>query len=135
MAAEFTYSIDPISDLSEVAADFTGVAVQCPDRVPADGGFPLTGLFQLPKEELEAIDEQPHRALVVVATLGGNWYVDSPLRQKIFFPDDLHPAGNLVRGYFSFDLFSLFRDRVPGAYRLSVSLGEHLSESLPAEVG
>ena len=135
MDAEFTYSIEAAADLPEVATDFIGVTIQCPERVSVDGQWTLSGFFQLPMAELEAIDEQPHRALVVVATLGGSWYVDSPLRQKIFFPDDLHAAGDLVRGYFSFELFSLFRDRVPGAYRIMVSLGERLSESLPTEVG
>ena len=138
MTEEFIYNIDPANcaaGLPEVSADFQGVAIASPERVSVDGEWTLTGLFQLPKDELDAIDEQPHRALVLVAFLGGSWYSDSPLRQKIFFPDDLHTAGNLVRGYFSFELFSLFQDRVPGSYHLSVSLGEHLSNSLLTEVG
>lgn len=134
MVREFTYSIDPHAALPDLASDFTGVAITTPPQVPADGEWWLDGVFQLPPAELAAIDEQPHRALVLVAVLGGAWYADSPLRERIFFPDDLHPAGDLVRGWFRFELFSLFADRVPGAYTLSVSLGEHLSESLTVEV-
>ena len=134
MAAEFTYSIDPDPNAPEIAADFVGVTIACPERVALDGEWKLTGLFQLPKTELEAIDEQPHRALVLVTTLGGSWYADSPLRQKIFFPDDLHSFGDLVRGYFSFELFSLFDDRVPGVYDLRVALGEHISDTVNVEV-
>ena len=138
MAADFVYSLEPLpagAGAPEVAADFVGVAVACPARIALSGEWRLNGLFQLPRAELETIHPQPHRALVVVATLGAGWFADSPLRDKIFFPDDLEPAGHLVRGRFSFDLFSLFADRVPGEYRLLVSLGEYLSESLRVEVG
>jgi hypothetical protein len=135
MGEEFVYSIDPDPSAPQVDAEFLGVAIAGEERVPVDGEWMLRGLFQLPPAELEVIDEQPHRALVLVAVMQGGWYTDSPLRQKIFFADDLHAAGPVTRGYFAFDLFSLFEDRVPGTYTLSVSLGEHLSNSLRVEVG
>jgi hypothetical protein len=133
MAVDFIYSIDP-SAQPKVDEDFLGVVVSSPEQVSVVGEWKINGLFQMAGADLEAIDTQPHRALVVVCSLADGWYADSPLRSKIFFPDDLHAAGNLVRGYFSFELFSLLQDRVPGNYTLSVSLGEHLSESLRVEV-
>lgn len=135
MAEEFIYSIDPGPGTPQAEPDFLGVAIASPERVGIGDEWTLSGFFQLPAAELEKIDAQPHRALVLVAALRGSWYTDSPLRGKIFFPDDLHGAGGLMRGYFSFDLFSLFQERVAGAYTLSVSLGEHLSDSLCVEVG
>lgn len=137
MADEFVYSIDPhpaLPDLDLPDEEFQGVRFVTPPQVARDGEWWLEGAFQLPPDELAAIDEQPHRALVVVAQRGGAWYADSPLRGKIFFPDDLHPAGSLLRGWFRFELFSLFGDRVPGRYVLSLSLGEHLSDSIEVEV-
>lgn len=134
MAGELVYSIDPHGALPDLDDGFQGVAIVTPPQVVRDGEWWLEGAFQLPADELAAIDEQPHRALVVVAQLGGAWYADSPLRGKIFFPDDLHAAGKNLRGWFRIELFSLFGDRVPGKYTLSVSLGEHLSDSLPVEV-
>ncbi len=135
MAEEFIYSIDPDASAPQAEPDFLGVAIAGEERVPSAGEWLLRGLFQVPEAELDVVDEQPHRALVLVVVMQGGWYVDAPLRQKIFFPDDLHPTGPVTRGYFAFDLFSLFEDRVPGAYTLSVSLGEHLSNSLRVEVG
>ena len=135
MAEEFIYNIDPGSPgLPDVNTDSPVVAIACRERIAVGEQWMLEGLFQLPASDLAAIDQQPHRALVLVATLGGSWYTDSPLRQKIFFPDDLHQVGKLTRGYFSFELFSLFKDRVPGTYRLRVSLGEYISQSVLVEV-
>lgn len=134
MAGEFIYSIDPHTALPELDEQFAGVAITAPQQVARDAEWWLEGAFQLPADQLAAIDDQPHRALVLVAQLAGTWYADSPLRGKIFFPDDLHAAGQNLRGWFRFELFSLFGDRVPGLYTLSVSLGEHLSGSLTTEM-
>jgi len=129
MNEEFVYSIEPHAALPDLGEDFLGVAFTTPEQVSAQGEWMLEGVFQLTPGQLAAVDEQPHRALALVAQLGGAWYADTPLRPKIFFPDDVHPAGQLVRGYFRFELFSLFRDRVAGEYTLSMALGEHLSDS------
>jgi hypothetical protein len=134
-AAAFRYDLAPAVDSPAVDARFRGVVVRTAERVAGDGEWYLRGVFQLHADELAAIDAHPHRALVLVATLGSSWYADSPLRDRIFFPDDLQAVGGLVRGYFSFELFSLFQARVPGHYWVSVSLGEYLSPVLAVEVG
>ena len=134
MADEFVYSIDPHAALADLDEERRGVFFVAPPQVARDGEWWIEGAFQLPADELAAIDEQPHRALVLVAQLGGAWYADTPLRSRIFFADDLHAAGKNLRGWFRLELFSLFGDRVPGRYVLSVSLGEHLSDSIEVEV-
>lgn len=134
MSDEFVFSIDPHGALPDLDEQAQGVFLVSDAPVARDGQWWLEGAFQLPADELAAIDEQPHRALVLVAQLGGAWFADSPLRAGIFFPDDLHPAGPHLRGWFRFELFSLFGHRAPGTYVLSMSLGEHLSESCEVEV-
>jgi hypothetical protein len=91
------------------------------------GPLALVGVFQLSPAQADAIDQYPHRALVVALASTNGTMVTTPFRQRVFFPDDVQCVASLVRGYFRIDLVDPGEIVPAGPFWLTVSLGEHLS--------
>ena len=117
----------PTRETPPVAPDFVGVKVALSPEATKRGPLAVVGVFQLPAEEADAIDEHPHRALVVALASTEGTIVGSPLRERLFFPDDVHRAGSLVRGYFTIGLVDPGEVVPEGPYWVTVSMGVHLS--------
>ena len=117
----------PTRETPPVAPDFVGVKVALSPEATKRGPLAVVGVFQLPAEEADAIDEHPHRALVVALASREGTIVGGPLRERLFFPDDVHRAGSLVRGYFTIGLVDPGEVVPEGPYWVTVSMGVHLS--------
>jgi hypothetical protein len=122
-----TDDLSPTRDTPTIAADFVGVKVALSPASAVRGPVALVGVFQFSAAQADAIDQCPHRALVVALASTNGTMVTTPFRQRIFFPDDVQRVASLVRGYFRIDLVNP-GDVVPeGPFWLSASMGEHLS--------
>jgi hypothetical protein len=117
----------PTRDTPAVAKDFVGVQVALSPASATVGPLALVGVFQLPAEEIERIDVNPHRALVVALGSRDGTIVMAPFRNRVFFPDDVQAAGGLRRGYFTIELVDPKEPVPEGPYWASVSLGTQLS--------
>ena len=119
--------LSPTRDTPAIAADFVGVKVALSPASAVRGPVALVGVFQLSAAQADAIDQYPHRALVVALASTAGTMVATPLRQRVFFPDDVKRVASHVRGYFRIELVDP-DDVVPeGPFWLTISLGEHLS--------
>ena len=114
-------------DTPAIAADFVGVKVALSPASAVRGPLALVGVFQLSPAQADAIDQYPHRALVVTLASTAGTMVTTPLRQRVFFPDDVQRVASHVRGYFRVDLVDPGEIVPAGPFWLTVSLGEHLS--------
>ena len=119
--------LSPTRDTPAIAADFVGVKVALSPASAVRGPLMVVGVFQLSPAQADAIDQYPHRALVVALASTAGTMVTTPFRQRVFFPDDVQRVASHVRGYFRIDLVDP-GDVVPeGPFWVTVSLGEHLS--------
>jgi hypothetical protein len=114
-------------DTPAIAADFVGVRVALSPAAAVRGPLALVGVFQLSPAQADAIDQYPHRALVVALASTAGTMVTTPLRQCVFFPDDVQRVASQVRGYFRVDLVDPGEIVPAGPFWVTVSLGEHLS--------
>jgi len=114
--------------------NFTGVRLASPASLGYRGRMILSGVYTLPEEEAARIDEQLHRALVAVVTIGGSEAVWNPFREAVLFGDDEERPGWMRRGYFHFDAFPDRVELFPGEYYAMVSLGRFLSNSIRIRV-
>jgi len=119
--------LSPTRDTPTTAADFVGVKVALSPASAVRGPLALVGVFQLSAAQADAIDQYPHRALVVALASTAGTMVATPLRQRVFFPDDVQRVASLVRGYFRVDLVDPGEIVPAGPFWVTVSLGEHLS--------
>ena len=119
--------LSPPRDTPAIAADFVGVKVALSPASAVHGPLALVGVFQLLAAQADAIDQHPHRALVVALASAAGTMVATPLRQHVFFPHDVRRASSLVRGYFRIDLVDPGEVVPEGQFWVTVSLGEHLS--------
>jgi hypothetical protein len=117
----------PTPDTPAIAPDFVGVRIALSPAHAQRGPIALVGVFQLPKAAADAIDAWPHRALIVVATSSAGAMSIAPFRERVFFPDDLHRVGKMVRGYFSVEVAERDEALPQDHFWFSVSLGLHLS--------
>jgi len=119
--------LSPTRDTPAIAADFVGVKVALSPASAVRGPLMVVGVCQLSPAQADAIDQYPHRALVVALASTAGTMVTTPFRQRVFFPDDVQRVASHVRGYFRIDLVDP-GDVVPeGPFWVTVSLGEHLS--------
>jgi hypothetical protein len=119
--------LSPTRDTPAIAADFVGVKVALSPASAVRGPMALVGVFQLSPAQADAIDQYPHRALVVALASTAGTMVTTPLRQRVFFPDDVQRVASQVRGYFRVDLVDPGEIVPAGPFWVTVSLGEHLS--------
>ena len=119
--------LSPTRDTPAIAADFVGVKVALSPASAVRGPLALVGVFQLSAAQADAIDQYPHRALVVALASTAGTMVATPLRQRVFFPDDVQRVASHVRGYFRVDLVDPGEIVPAGPFWVTVSLGEHLS--------
>ena len=119
--------LSPTRDTPTTAADFVGVKVALSPASAVRGPLALVGVFQLSAAQADAIDQYPHRALVVALASTNGTMVTTPFRQRVFFPDDVQRVASLVRGYFRIELVDPGEIVPAGPFWVTVSLGEHLS--------
>ena len=122
--------LSPTRDTPAIAADFVGVRVALSPASAVRGPVALVGVFQLSAAQADAIDQYPHRALVVALASTAGTMVATPLRQRVFFPDDVQRVASHVRGYFRVDLVDPGEIVPAGPFWVTVSLGEHLSNGV-----
>jgi hypothetical protein len=113
-------------DTPAIAADFVGVRVALSPAAAVRGPLALVGVFQLSPAQADAIDQYPRALVVALASTAGTM-VTTPLRQRVFFPDDVQRVASQVRGYFRVDLVDPGEIVPAGPFWVTVSLGEHLS--------
>jgi hypothetical protein len=114
--------------------NLTGVLLASPGSIGYGGRMILHGVYVLPEEEAARIDEQLHRALVAVVTIGGSAAAWNPFREVVLFPDDEERSGRMRRGYFHFDAYPDRAELHHGEYYAMVSLGRFLSNSIRIRV-
>ena len=115
------------SETPAIAPGFVGVRVTLSPATAQRGPLDLVGVFQLPTEQAEAIDENPHRALVVVLASAEGTALATPFRRRIFFPEDVRPNGPLLLGFFRVRLVDARHALPEGQHWVTASLGEHIS--------
>jgi len=91
------------------------------------GPLMVVGVFQLSPAQADAIDQYPHRALVVALASTAGTMVTTPFRQRVFFPDDVPARGIPRPRLFPHRPGGPRRCRAEGPFWVTVSLGEHLS--------
>ncbi len=114
-----------------------GIAISCPAIVTlskTDNVLPLYGSFAVPAKTASEFSRHLMQAAVILirgpqpATLNVG-------REELLFGDDLVEEGEMVRGFFSLDLFDFFNLlQVPNRYHVSASIFQYISSVLTVDV-
>jgi hypothetical protein len=117
----------PTPETPVVEVNFMGVRVALSGEAASRGPVTLFGVFQIPQDQATAIDEHPHRGLVIAISSTHGTIAGGPFRGRVFFHDDVQHSGASIRGYFRVGLVDPGEVVPEGPHWATVSLGRHLS--------
>jgi hypothetical protein len=108
----------------QLRQDELGISISVKYNKQEDGGERayLYGCFRLPTNYEKLLIGIPHKAIILVVTLGEYSFAENVFKDMVFFDDDVTIDAESVLGYFDmalFDHIEYFR----GNYNILVSLG------------
>ena len=118
----------------QVAAGFTGIQIQGPAASSARQPLIVSGVFQVPRETIDLVGKDLHKALALAVTRHPLHFAACPFRNAVQFPDDLQQVGNLWRGFFNVSVLDRAGMETPGTYYITFSLGTWLSNTLEVKI-
>jgi len=127
-------NVTPVPDAGLQGLTSPGVIIKGPRSGSLESAFTISGRFVLSQEEFERLGGSPHRDLVLTVLRDPMYGSYHPLKNCMFFHDDIEEVSGFRSGWFTLDVWEYSGFHYEGTYHIRVSLGEALSNVVETHV-
>jgi len=124
----------PVADSGLQGLSAPGIRLCGPKSAILENPFTISGRFIASEKEFNRLGGSLHRDLVLTVLRDPMYGSYHPLRNCMFFKDDIQELSGAYGGWFSLDVWAYSGFRIAGVYHVRVSLGEALSNVIETRV-